>query len=793
MNLDLRLSLPVAAAWIVAVLLIAAPAWSVQVAIASWLGAGVYAAAALVTGRRLLPSLALGCALAALCSTSVALQAESRQPAVLAEITAQHSTVTATAVTTAAVLDDAEFFHANITELEFDGEILELDSPALIFSERGGFGASETEVADSPNGLELPSSEGDNVPWGIGVTFTVTGTLANTEPGDGRAVLLFASDSPEWRAAPNWQFDWANQLRRTFAAATIQLPGGGGELLGGLAIGDTSAVSDDLDDAMKTSSLSHLTAVSGANCAIVVGLIMALGGRAGIHRALRIALSILVLLAFVIVVTPDPSVLRAALMATFVLIALGSGRPIRGMAVLSLATIALLVFDPWLSRNFAFVLSVFATAGLLLFAEPLAQFLGRWMPRWLSLVIAVPLAAQLACQPVLLLLQPSLPTYGVLANVLAAPAAPIATVVGLAACVALSVLPLLGLGLMWIAWLPSAWVAAVAEYFADAPWARIPWWEGWVGVVTLSVLTVLLLSALVTSGVWRARAMTLLLIAVTVAVAVVAGSAVSAALTWPNDWQFAQCDVGQGDAVVVRSAGKTALVDTGAEPKRLESCLDRLSVDHIDLLVLTHFDHDHVGGTEAVVGHVGLVMVGPVGSPADQALLDVLESAGARVTEVSAGDRGQFGELQWSALWPTAPLSGIQPGNDASVVIEFIPRPDCVQQCLSAVFLGDLGESAQARLAAAHALRKVDVVKVSHHGSGDQYPTLYTELKATLGLIGVGADNGYGHPTDDALVMLDDAGTAVARSDEDGLVLVSSTAQPGVVSVWSEKDVGTRH
>ncbi|MBH0129237.1 ComEC/Rec2 family competence protein [Salinibacterium sp. NK8237] len=536
MTLDLRLSLPVAAAWIVAVFLIAVPAWSVHVSIALWLGAGVCAAAALVTERRLLPSLALGCALAALCSTSVAFQAENRQPAVLAEIAAQHSTVTATAVTTSAVLDDAEFFQANIIELESDGEIVELDSPALIFSERGGFGASETTAADVPDGREISESAGENVPWGIGVTFTVTGTLANTEPGDGRAVLLFASDAPEWRAAPNREFDWANQLRRTFAAATTQLPGGGGELLGGLAIGDTSAVSDDLDAAMKTSSLSHLTAVSGANCAIVVGLIMALGGRAGVQRALRIALSILVLLAFVIVVTPDPSVLRAALMATFVLIALGSGRPIRGMAVLSLATIALLVFDPWLSRNFAFVLSVFATAGLLLFAEPLAQFLARWMPRWLSLVVAVPLAAQLACQPVLLLLQPSLPTYGVLANVMAAPAAPIATVVGLAACVALSVIPALGLGLMWIAWIPSAWVAAVAEFFAEAPWARIPWWEGWVGVVTLSVLTVLLLTALMTTGAWRAHAVTSLLIAGALAIAVVVGSAVSTALTWPSDW-----------------------------------------------------------------------------------------------------------------------------------------------------------------------------------------------------------------------------------------------------------------
>lgn len=791
MSLDLRLSLPVAAAWLVTVFVIGMPAWSSAVAIALWLATGALIGRALLSQRRILASLALGCVLAALCSTSVAVHADSRQPELLGDLAAKHTTVTAIATTTSAVRDSADFFQATISTLEADGESIQLESPALIFTERGSFGAVDAELGEKQDSHGAVG--GDDEPWGIGVRFTVTGTIASTDPGDGRAVLLFATDEPEWQADPDWQFDWANQLRRTFAAATAQLPGGGGELLGGLAIGDTSAVSEELDAAMKTSSLSHLTAVSGANCAIVVGLIMALGGRAGVRRSVRIGLSILVLLAFVVVVTPDPSVLRAALMATFVLVALGRGRPIRGMAVLSLATIALLVFDPWLSRNFAFVLSVFATAGLLLFAEPLAQFVGRWMPRWLSLVIAVPLAAQLACQPVLLLLQPSLPTYGVLANVLAAPAAPIATVVGLAACVALSVFPVLGLGLMWVAWLPSAWVAAVADFFAKAPWARIPWWEGWVGVLTLSVLTVLLLTALVASGRWRSYALRSLAIASTFALAVVAGAAVSTALTWPKEWQFAQCDVGQGDAVVMRSGDEVALVDTGADPELLDACLDRLSISRIDLLILTHFDQDHVGGTEAVVGRADIVLVGPTGSPSDTALLERLTVGGAQVVPVSTGDRGQFGELQWRVLWPPAQLSGIDPGNDASVVVEFRPRSDCQWQCLSAVFLGDLGESAQSRLASSQNLAQVDVVKVSHHGSGDQYPALYVELQATLGLIGVGADNGYGHPTDSALAMLAEAGTAVARSDLRGLVLVSPTSRSGVVSVWSERDVGARH
>jgi len=784
MSLDLRLSLPVAVAWLVAVLVIGVPQWSVVTAIALWIAAGIAiaVAVAVVSRRGLLASIALACALAALCSTSVAVQEGKRQPAMLTELAARHAQVEVYATTTSTSRPGDDYFRARVTSILVDGETLRLDSPALIFRESGRFGVN-AESSTDPASTELPPES----EWGIGVEFAATGTLTATEPGDGRAMLLFASEPAQWRAAPAWWVEWANQLRYTFAEAAGTLPGGGGELMGGLAIGDTSAVSDELDGAMKTSSLSHLTAVSGANCAIVVGLIMLLGARMGVHRVLRIAMSILVLLAFVVVVTPDPSVLRAALMATFVLLALGSGRPIRGMAVLAIATISLLVFDPWLSRNFAFALSVFATAGLLLFAEPLSQFFGRWIPRWLSLVIAVPLAAQLACQPVLLLLQPSLPTYGVLANVLAAPAAPIATVVGLAACVALPVIPVLGTALIWIAWLPSAWVAAVATFFANAPGARIPWWEGWPGVVILSVVTILLLMVLMMGQPWRRRALTALVAVTAVAAAVMAGSNLSAALSWPRDWQYAQCDVGQGDAVVVRSADRVALIDAGADSDLLAACLARLDIARIDLLVLTHFDLDHVGGVGAVMGLADTVLVGPTGSEQDVRLLEELAAAGAQVVRASTGDRGELGELRWSVLWPGERLAGIDPGNDASVIVEFLPRPDCERRCLSSVFLGDMGESAQSRLLAEGTVSRVDVVKVSHHGSGDQFPGLYAELQATVGLVGVGADNGYGHPTADALEMLEASGTTVARSDLNGLVLLSAGVRPGGVLLWSER------
>ncbi|CAN5133435.1 hypothetical protein BH09ACT5_BH09ACT5_13220 [soil metagenome] len=712
------------------------PELALPLAVGAWMLAG-----ALVLVR---PRLALLLLAVALCCTSIALQHEGRQPAVLREAAAAHRTVSVVLTSTQTVLPGSRSFEASVVDI--DGRSASV--PVLVFG------------------------EGPARRVGIGARLAVTATLQAAGPGDDRAFLLFPRDAPEVVADPPWYLDWANALRARFLSSATELPGDGGELLAGLAIGDTSAVGVSLDDAMTAASLTHLTAVSGANCAVVIGLVMLGGGAVGAPRGVRIAASGAVLTAFVVLVTPEPSVLRAAAMAALVLAALASGRPVQGVPVLALATLGLLVADPWLARSFGFVLSVLATSGLLLFASPIARRLERWLPRWLALVIAVPLAAQLACQPVIILLNASIPTYGVLANLLAEPAAPLATVMGLAACVALVVVPPVGELLCAAAWLPSAWIAAVARFFADAPFAQLPWPGGLPGALLAVLASALVLSALR----WR-WAIAGLAVLVVVYVGVIGGSGFGQQLDRPADWQYAGCDVGQGDAFVVRSADQTMLVDAGPDPDALADCLADLGIARLDVVVLTHWDKDHVGGADAVVGRADRVLVGPADGDSER-IISSLVGGGAAVEQASAGLSGTLGELDWEVVWPDR--RGVEVGNPASVTV----RIDCASGCLSGLFLGDLGEEAQTRLPP---LGHADVVKVAHHGSSDQSEALYQELGATVGLIGVGAENGYGHPTERLLDILSRAGTVAVRTDEHGLLLVSPGDGPGAVSVWTER------
>jgi competence protein ComEC len=618
----------------------------------------------------------------------------------------------------------------------------------------------------------------------IGDELTMRASLQRTDPGDDVAFLAFARGELDVSSTAGGAQQAANDLRSSFAAVARDLPGRGAGLLPGLAIGDTSAVDPALDADMKTSALSHLTAVSGSNCALVVGLVFAACAALGMPRWVRLAVSGAALAFFVLLVTPEPSVVRAAAMAAIALAALGLSRPARGLPLLCSAVVVLLVSDPWLARSYGFALSVLATGGLLVLAAPLTRRLARWLPRGVALIIAVPLAAQLACQPVLLLLDPSLPLWGVLANLLAEPAAPLATVAGLAACLLSPILPGVALALTWVAWIPASWIAAVAGFAAALPGARSPWPTGPVGVAAMIVITaavVVLVLRLGRPG-FRVVVRGALVVAVLAYGGSLLGGRVAEQVGRPGDWQFAQCDVGQGDAVVIRNAGAVAVIDVGPEPTRIADCLNELGIGRIQLLVLTHYDLDHVGGVDAVLGRVDRALIGPASDPGDVRIASALRAGGAQVDQVSRGESGRLGALDWRVMWP--PPSGVEPGNPASVTLLVTPSPGCA--CLSGIFLGDLGQESQARLLGSASLPRVDVVKVAHHGSADQEPRLYETLRATVGLIGVGADNDYGHPTQQLLGVLHAVGTRPLRSDLDGLVLVAPGPN-GAVRVWTER------
>jgi competence protein ComEC len=249
--------------------------------------------------------------------------------------------------------------------------------------------------------------------------------------------------------------------------------------------------------------------------------------------------------------------------------------------------------------------------------------------------------------------------------------------------------------------------------------------------------------------------------------------------TVPEAWAIAACDVGQGDALVVRSDAQVALIDTGMEIEPLSSCLNALGIGRIDLLVLTHFDADHVGAAASVIGRVGTVLHGPVETPEDALLLRQLEEGGAALVEASTGMHGALGAASWNVLWPRKDSAAFPAGNDASVVLEFdgggVPR---------ALFLGDLSATPQ-RMLRGQLRGTYAVVKVAHHGSADQDTGLYALLRPAAAIFSAGADNDYGHPRGETLALLQAAGATLLRTDQQGRILIGVDGHDLVL--WTER------
>lgn len=313
--------------------------------------------------------------------------------------------------------------------------------------------------------------------WGevvVGSVVRATVRVSATEPGDEAAALLVPDGEPLVVARAPPLAALVATLRAGLLAACAGLDAQARGLVPGIALGDDRALPQSLEDDLRTVSLTHVTAVSGAHVAMVLGLVLA--ALMWAPRLWRGVVAAAVLVALVLLVHPTASVLRSAAMGAVLLVGLLLARPRAALPALWVSVMVLLAADPWLAGSFGFVLSVLATAGLLIGSAPLAERLSRAVPRALANVLAVPIAAQLACLPALAMLQPGLPVHGVLANVLAAPAVPPATVLGLTATLVHPVLPGLGEGLASWAGVATAWIASVAIWCAALPLATVSWW-----------------------------------------------------------------------------------------------------------------------------------------------------------------------------------------------------------------------------------------------------------------------------------------------------------------------------
>ena len=500
--------------------------------------------------------------------------------------------------------------------------------------------------------------------------------------------------------------------------------GDAGALIPGMVIGDTTKQSETFKSDMRRAGLTHLVAVSGANFAIVSTFVLWCMRFLFRRINYRLIATSLVLISFISLVRPSPSVLRAAAMAAVAIAAQASRRPGDSLPSLGLAIAAVVVIDPFQARDPGFALSVLATAGLLL----VAPHIEKHLPERVGPILAPPIAAMVLCAPVIVALSGYIGPMSIVANILAAPAVAPITVTGFVAALISPFFPF-GAHLLLLLVRPlAAWIAAVAHW--SAQFSVLSLRSGVTGF--LVVLVVVLLYFILGK-----RALIILLIMIV-------------PVLWlqrfpAGDWQVANCDIGQGDSMVINLHHHRAIViDVGPDPVAEDKCLRQLGVREIPLLILTHIHADHVGGLKGAQKHrkIGTTWFG----------------------NINAGTHAKIDEISISVLWPRGEVD--ENPNNNSIAAIFTTSD------FTLFAAGDIEPPVQEKLMGQ--IGKVDIYKVAHHGSRYQYLPLMNELDPQIAVISVGRGNTYGHPAMSTIQALRRTGATVVRTDIDGAVAITA-------------------
>ena len=568
----------------------------------------------------------------------------------------------------------------------------------------------------------------------------------------GRGEFLTASPVGGLTEGPTAVVPLHTRLRSTILDLLDEVfPSDTAPLARGLLLGDTMDVPDSLNVALKRTGVRHVVAVSGLHVSVLCVLLLVLCGR---RKNLAIFLCLPVMLLFVLMAGATPSAIRAAIMASLMLLAGVVHREYDPPTALAFAVLCILLGNPYAVRSLSFQLSVGSVAGIMAFSQRIFRyFRGKYFPKqkfarkclaYFYGSVSVTMGAGVFSVPLCALYFGEVSLIGFLTNLLGLWAVSFAFY-----GILLSIL----LGAIWLplgkiaAFLTSlllryfiALVRGLSAFPLAAVYTRslpIALWLGFSGMLLAVFL-------------WHRRR------PVVYAGACALALAIAIAFSWltplGENYRVTVLDVGQGQCVVLQSAGRTYLVDCGGSTgqKSADAAMEYLysiGIFRIDGMILTHPDADHINGAALLAGRM------PIGETYGIADTDVLITQRTEIT---------FADCKITVF------PGLTSGtdNEKSLSVLFQPGKRAI------LITGDRTVAGENALVAA-GLPNLDYLVVGHHGSDTSTgETLLSATRPLCAVISVGANNRYGHPDQTVLDRLAAYGCTVLRTDQNGTIII---------------------
>ena len=529
-----------------------------------------------------------------------------------------------------------------------------------------------------------------------------------------------------------------------------------------ILVGDTAELSASHRADLTEAGLWHITAVSGLHCSFLIALLGLFTGRAGYKRKAFLGIPLLAL--YALTVGASPSVVRAAVMIGFVLLAPLFGKENDPLTALSAALLLILMCNPFSAKGASLQLSFAAVLGLLLLSPRLQAALtvrGGRVRRFLAGNLSATLGALVFTVPLSAVYFNTFTLLTPVSNLFCLGAVSAAFSLGILSVGFSFIFLPLGRVLAWVAELLARYVLLVAGAVAKVPYhavyftdERMKWWL----IYAYALFALCFLAKRKT----RRRVITasgLAFCSLALCLAVMRKEAVASSL------DVTVLDVGQGQCVLLTSGEECVVVDCGSENPAVDA--GALAAEELfrrgyyapKKLILTHPDADHTNGVVTLCARMD---VEEIWCPAieknfggGEALFAAAENCPVSLT---AGNTLAFGEAELRVF---APFSGMG-GNDGGLAVL------CSAGDFDVLITGDMSEKGEAALTELLPEREIEVLLAGHHGADDACSEeLLQWSKARAVVISVG-ENHYGHPGFEMQMRAMEAGCALYRTDRMG-------------------------
>ena len=545
-------------------------------------------------------------------------------------------------------------------------------------------------------------------------------------------------------------------------------------MLCAVVLGYTDGLYDSqLYHAVRVDGLAHMVAVSGAHLAIVCGAVALMFRRLPIARGLSIATQVSLIAAYLVLTGIPVSAIRAAFMAILGLLSYFGGRRPYALGALSCGVGIMVALDPTIAFSTSFILSVGATAGIIVFMPFFTELLqGAFaMPGGaISESLALTLAASFVTGPISACQFGQVSLIAPLANLLATPLFPVICIGGLIAICLAVCGGLVGSVLLSAMIVLVELLCGFLTVFSHIPFAS--------SAMFIDTATAVLLALVVPVLLWAFWPRPTRRMAFALAGLVGLSLAVWSLQPLLRGDTVTMLDIGQGDAILIQSKGRALLIDTGTEDTALLEGLARCGVRGLDAIVISHPDDDHCGALGALcdVIPVDRVLVArDLPGEGNEHCAGLMEEAARLVgTEniigLSVGDTFDLGNTAFVVIGPDAFADG--GGNaDSLVLCMGYDQNGDGNADLTGLFCGDAESEQVNAYIAKGRIGDVDIYKVGHHGSRAAVDEkMLATLKPEVSLVSVGAYNRYGHPVPETIEQLEASGSVVYRTDQQGMV-----------------------